>query len=84
MISAATPQTPPQTVVTSRHSSLTPPDADLPNEISDKYTRLSIGLRAKLGKVTDTVTLATVGDYLKYKRTLLFSQTIALIVRNKI
>ncbi|KAF8855966.1 hypothetical protein BDZ45DRAFT_745972 [Acephala macrosclerotiorum] len=72
-IAAATLPTPPQTVIRSRRPSPVPPDVDLSNGESDKFTRLSAALRAKLGRIADTATLATVWNYLNYKRTPLSS-----------
>jgi hypothetical protein len=72
-ITVATPPTPPQTVVGSRRSSPIPPGVDISNGGSDRFTKLSAALRAKLGMIADTVTLATVWDYLKNKRTPLSS-----------
>jgi len=72
-IAAATAPTPPQTVVRSRRSSPVPPGVNLSNGGSDRFTKLSVALRAKLGRIADTVTLATVWDYLNYKRTPLSS-----------
>ncbi|KAF8846475.1 hypothetical protein BDZ45DRAFT_790108 [Acephala macrosclerotiorum] len=72
-ITAATLPTPPQTVVRSRRLSSVPPGVDLSSGGSDKFAQLSAALRAKLGRIADTAILATVWDYLNYKRTPLSS-----------
>jgi hypothetical protein len=44
------------------------PDVGL-SDGGDKFSKLSAPLRAKLGRIADAVTLATVWDYLRYQRT---------------
>jgi hypothetical protein len=45
------------------------PDVGLSVGGGDKFSKLSTPLRAKLGRIADAVTLATVRDYLRYQRT---------------
>jgi hypothetical protein len=60
----------PQTVVTSRRPSSEPSSAvDLPEGGSDRFSKLSVALRAKLHMIGDTVTRATIGDYVNYTAT---------------
>lgn len=61
-----------QTAVRSRYPSSIPCRVDLSNGGNDRFTKLHAILRAKLERIADTVTVATLWDYLKYKRNLLF------------
>ena len=66
-IAAATPPT--QTVFRSQRPSPVTPGVDLSsNRESNKFTQLSAALRAKLGRIADSAILATLWDYLNYKR----------------
>jgi hypothetical protein len=68
-MAAVTPSIPPQRVVRSRRPSPGTPDVGLLDGGGDKFSKLSAPLRAKLGRIADTVTLAAVWDYLRYQRT---------------
>jgi hypothetical protein len=67
-IAAATSPIPPQTVVRSQRPSPGTPGVDLSDGNSDKCSNLSAALRAKLGRIADPATLATLWEYLHYQR----------------